>query len=127
MLDKFTSNSFFNYPAEKVYHYKVETTLVYGKITQTRTLVSEIKAKVIRPMGSKELIERGLKKGAVLNTFTELNFYETQNASDIIVWQGKFYRIRDKLIRRDYEYRYALEYLNEDELDPVEPEEPEIP
>lgn len=127
MLGAFTNNSFFNSHAEKVYHYKVESVLLYGKITTTRTLVNEIKAKVIRPMGSKELAERGLKKGAVLNTFTPLNFYETQNTSDIILWQKKYYRVKDKLIRRDYEYRYVLEYLYEDELEPEEPEEPVEP
>ena len=115
MLNNFTTNSFFNDRKEKVFHYKIETVNDEGKIVETTTLVGEIPMKVIRPLTDKVVNGKTIENRVILHTHKRLNFYREENASDIILWKGRFYKIMKEWDRREYGFRYELEYMFKDE------------
>lgn len=116
MLNAFTNISFFNDPQEKAVLYKVSVVTDEGTRTKTYTKDKEIKKKVIMPVDTETVEGKTLVKTAVLHTYTDLEFYDTKNASDAVMWKGNLYLIVAEYDRREYGFGYRLEYMNKNEV-----------
>lgn len=119
MIDKFTNSQFFNPADDKAYIIKVSVVNNMGKLEKTYVRDGEIVSKVIRPLTAYQRQQFTIEADAMLNVPERLQFYTTDNATDIVEWQNRYYKIVDEYNRENsvgYGYRYLLKYLNKDEL-----------
>ena len=119
MFESFASIPFFRRPEDKVYLVRVETIDNDGFLERVKSAPQLIDKKIIQPIETKKVEGRTLVKKAVIWINFELNFFNSSNGSDYIIWKNNYYRVVDILDRVDnngYGYRYKLEYLNEDDV-----------
>lgn len=118
IIKYFFGDRFFDNPAEKVYYVKVTVTELRGKLVPVRSAKVEISKKIIQPVGDRTQSEKTTIKRARLYTEQLLNFYDDENSRDIIIWQNRYYKIAGEMAREHNFYRYELEYMNEDYVEP---------
>lgn len=116
-IDAFTNSPFFNPPDDRVY--QIPVTVFNDKGTAKKNYGEPIRIldKVIRPISAYKKEKLTIDADAILNVPTRLQFYTSENTSDIIKWQDKYYKIVNEYNRQDsngYSYRYMLKYLNKD-------------
>jgi|GEM_PF-5493508 len=119
MIDQFVNDRFFNDLADKVYLIKVEVVNNLGKLERAYTRDGEIVKKVIRPLTAMQRQQYSVDADVMLNLTNKLDFYGSNNTTDIIEWKNKYYKVVDEYDRENnngYAYRYFLKYLNKDEL-----------
>ena len=114
MLEYFTDLEFFSNPLEEVSLYNRSVINNKGMLETTKVFNKLLQARVIMPISNQTLNNRIIEKGAVLHTKEDINFFDTSNTSDLILWKGSFYRIAEKIQRNEYEYKYILEFTGVD-------------